>query len=304
MTSIRNKEASKLPLRIRLLGSFEVTRPGRRRAEALEGRKAQELISLLLLLPAQERSRDAVVETLWPGAPPETGRKQIRQALWHIHQAVDVDLTDSQRLVIADADHLAINHDRELWCDAVEFSRTLERLDVRGTEIDLNDHLERALDLYRGPLLDGCYSEWCLVERERLEGLYLSALDAASVMAEARLDYEMAVHWASALLRVDPAHERSHRRLMLLYYGMDDRTRAIRQFDRCRHALESELGIRPSARTVALVDAIRADVEPQESPERVTVLQSHSETPAVLRELSALRRAVEDLRQSLLERLA
>jgi hypothetical protein len=36
----------------------------------------------------------------------------------------------------------------------------------------------------------------------------------------------------------------------------------------------------------------------------VTVLQSHSETPAVLRELSALRRAVEDLRQSLLERLA
>jgi DNA-binding SARP family transcriptional activator len=299
-----SEESSVLELRFRILGSFEMRATERRRVAPLEGRKAQELISFLLLVPGQAKARDVAVEALWPGAAPETGRKQIRQALWHIHQAADRDTADSERLVIADSDHLAVNPNRILSCDAVEFTEAMERLESRIAGVDDIQRVERALDLYRGPLLDGCYAEWCLVERERLEGLYLSALDGASVQAEARLDYESAAHWASALLRIDPAHERSHRRLMRLYFAMDDRTRALRQFERCCHALESELGVRPSSRTLAVAAAIRADVEPPAPRERVTVLPPRSERQAVLRELAALRRAVDELRRSVLERLA
>jgi DNA-binding SARP family transcriptional activator len=293
-----------LELRFRLLGSFELTATEPQRVAPLEGRKAQELISFLLLVPGQAKARDVAVEALWPGARPETGRKQIRQALWHIHRAVDRDPADTERLVIADTDHLAVNQDRMFWCDAVEFAKAVERLESGIPEDHDNELVERALDLYRGPLLDGCYAEWCLVERERLEGLYLSALDDASMKAEARLDFEAAAQWASTLLRIDPAHERSHRRLMRFYYAMDDRTRALRQFERCCQALESELGVRPSGRTDTLAAAIRVDVEPPNPREQVTVLPPRSERPAVVRELAALRRAVDELRRSVLDRLA
>lgn len=293
-----------LELRFRLLGTFELTVNEPLRVASLEGRKAQELISYLLLTPAQSKARDAAVEALWPGAAPETGRKQVRQALWHIHQAVDRGMPDNQRLVIADSDHLAVNQDRTLWCDALEFGKSLDGLESEEVEDEDGGRAERALEIYRGPLLDACYSEWCLVERERLQGLYLAALDRASVQAEARLDYEAAARWASALLRIDPAHERSHRRLMHLLYAMDDRTGALRQFKRCCRALESELGIQPSGRTAALAAAIRADIDPPEPPELVTVLPPPSQRSAMLRELAALRRAVDDLRRSVLDRLA
>jgi DNA-binding SARP family transcriptional activator len=68
-----------------------------------------------------------------------------------------------------------------------------------------------------------------------------------------------AIIFARRLLDVEPAHERSHRRLIDLYYRIDDRTRAVRQWRLCKDALEQELGIRPSKRTAALAALVGED---------------------------------------------
>ena len=35
--------------------------------------------------------------------------------------------------------------------------------------------------VYRGDLLEGCYQDWCLFERERLQNAYLAMLDKLMV---------------------------------------------------------------------------------------------------------------------------
>jgi DNA-binding SARP family transcriptional activator len=54
---------------------------------------------------------------------------------------------------------------------------------------------------------------------------------------------------------------------MRLHYLNGDRTAALRQFERCRHALRTELGIEPAAPITLLYEQIRADrLEAAQSP--------------------------------------
>jgi len=68
----------------------------------------------------------------------------------------------------------------------------------------------------------------------------------------------MGIIYAGHILRLDRAHERTHRRLMRMHYLGGDRTAALRQYQRCLAALGEELGIRPSARTEALYARVAA----------------------------------------------
>jgi|GEM_PF-3308299 len=255
-------------LRIRLFGPFQVVH-GDRPVCAPVLRKAQELLALVLLAPQRSVRREAAVDALWPAAGAATSRKAMRQALWQIHRATDVSVPDTPRLVLTDAETVRINPERPLWLDVEEFSaaaRTAQTADPLGE--DGLDRLAAACDLYRGPLLDGCDDEWCLVERTHLEDLQLTFLDRLSAAAEQGGRPTSAIHWAERLLEIEPAHERSHRRLMQLYYQADDRTRALRQYQRCRSVLERELGVRPSGRTEELAAAIGADVPAAPAPEQ------------------------------------
>lgn len=251
-------------LRVRLFGPFQIVH-GDRPICAPMLRKAQELLALVLLAPNRNIRREVAGDTVWPSSGPDTSRKAMRQALWQIHQATDTSLPGDQRLVLTDGEALRLNPERPLWVDVDAFTaaaRTAQATGVDALSDAALDWLAAATELCRGPLLEACDHEWCLVERTHLEDLQLTVLDRLSTAHERRGRTDAAIHWAQRLLEIEPAHERSHRRLMRLYYESDDRTRALRQYQRCRWTLEHELGIRPSSRTEALAVEIGADVRP------------------------------------------
>lgn len=256
-------------LRIVLFGSFQLLHADQPVC-ALMLRKAQELLALMLLAPQRSVRREAAVDALWPAAGPAASRKAMRQALWQIHRAIDMTAPDAPRLVLTDAETVRINPERSVWLDVDEFAaaaRTAQACRPEALTDAGYDRLAAACDLYRGPLLAGCDYEWCLVVRTHLEDLQLIVLDRLSVAAEHRGRATSAIHWAERLLEIEPAHERSHRRLMRLYYETDDRTRALRQYQRCRSVLERELGVRPSGRTEELAAAIGADAPAAPAPD-------------------------------------
>lgn len=257
-------------------------------------RKAQDLLALILLSPHGVILRETAAEALWPESSVEASKKSMRQALWQIHQATDEPAVlpmptlgrpsgglrvssvpvrqrsghdgqegaDAGRLVLCEGEALRVNPVRPLQVDVTEVTEAARRAQLLGAgtpdEATLSE-LERAADLYRGPLLAGCYDEWCLAPRARLEDRALTLLDTLSRGHEGRGDLAAAIVWAQRLLDVEPAHERTHRRLMRLYYRTGDRTRALRQLHRCRWVLQHELGVRPSAQTEELGAAIGAD---------------------------------------------
>src|SRR5262245_57847964 len=121
------------------------------------------------------------------------------------------------------------------------------------------EKLRYATRLYRGDLLEGCYEDWCLYERERLHSMYLIALNKLIEYCESHQKYEEGLDYGARILHYDPACERTHQHIMRLHYLSGNRSAAIRQYQRCVAALRQELGVSPTRCTIRLYEKIRGD---------------------------------------------
>jgi DNA-binding SARP family transcriptional activator len=225
----------------------------------LESRKAQELLAFLLLHRDRPHTREALATLFWADASPAKGRKYLRQALWRVHNVVGQSPTCP--LVLTDGEWVTLNPQADVWLDVAVFERICHGLKA-DADVPLStpdaQRLESAVALYQGELLDSCYEEWCLFERERLQGLYVDALDTLVDHALRTGAYAAGIQNAHRLLAIDPARERTHRRLMKLYWLSGDRTGAMRQYQRCTTVLARELGVVPADATRALFEQISA----------------------------------------------
>jgi DNA-binding SARP family transcriptional activator len=249
-------------LRVRLFGKLRVEYGGNTVA-GLEGGRVQELFAYLLLHRDRPLARESLATLLWSDSSTEQARKYLRQTLWQLQTALDATVPEAgTRILHVETDWVAIDVDANLWLDIAEFEQSINgSRGIPGAELDATarEALEHVSYLYRGNLLDGWYMDWCLFERERLQNLYLSLLDKLLAACEAQHQYEAGFALGARLLSCEPAHERTHRRLMRLHYMSGDRTAALRQFHGCTAILNRELGVQPSRRTLELYHQIESD---------------------------------------------
>lgn len=249
-------------LHVRLFGKLHV-RNGDETPRGLEGCKAQELFGYLLLHRDRPHSREALAGLLWGETTTERSKKYLRQALWQLQTAFGSQPgPEGPGVLTVEHDWVQLNPCGELWLDVAVFERACALAQgSAGSEMDAAcyDVLEQAAELYTGDLLEGCYQDWCLYERERLQNMYLAMLDKLMSYCETHREFEKGLLYGSLILGYDRARERTHRQLMSLQHLSGDRTAALRQYKRCAAALEEELGVKPDKRTVALYQQIRAD---------------------------------------------
>ncbi|MEZ4646431.1 MAG: tetratricopeptide repeat protein [Chloroflexota bacterium] len=126
--------------------------------------------------------------------------------------------------------------------------------------------MQQAVALYRGDFLDDfhiadapVFTDWVLLERERLRQSLLDALAQLADHAYATQAYDDGIHHARRALTLDPWLERAHQQLMRLLAAHGQRSKALAQFETCRRILAEEFGVEPAAETVALYEAIRDD---------------------------------------------
>lgn len=289
-------------LKFQLLGKFGVRR-GTRLLNGLEASKHQELLSYLLIRRDRCHPREALASMLWGEVPTEKSKKYLRQALWHLQRT----LANGGGAT----DFINVTHDwieislKGLWLDVELFERLCSAsYGVTGKKLKKSEAemLKKAVQLYKGQLLDGWYQDWCLLERDRLQNLYLVTLDKLFAYSSKHNDYDAACGYASTILENDRARERTHRQLMLLLYKAGDRTGALRQYERCVQALEEELGVKPQTDTTDLYEFIRADCVRKVAAVPVKFSSmTFASLPQVLVQLRRLRSAVGDVQKGIQE---
>ncbi len=114
-------------------------------------------------------------------------------------------------------------------------------------------------DLLDGFLLDDCpqFERWLLTAREHWRQQIVRRLTAAIDAHIGHADYAAALPFAEKWVQIMLWHEEGHRQLMRCLAGLGDREGALLQFERCKRLLREELGVAPSAETVALYEQIR-----------------------------------------------
>jgi DNA-binding SARP family transcriptional activator len=269
LPSMPKKEFPVSLLRVHLFGKFRVECEDVP-LTGLEARRVQELFGYLLLYRERPHSRERLAALLWGEQATAQSKKYLRQALWQLQTALDAALSTAvSPILLVDAEWIQINPQAQIWLDVAYLEEAFNTVQgVRGKDLTSQqlEKLEPLIALYEGDLLEGWYHDWCFLQRERLQNLYLALLDKLMGYCETHHHFEQGLLYGAFILQFDRARERTHRRLMRLQYLNGYRTDALRQYERCRHALADELGVEPAHSTRQLYEQIKADHLPVESP--------------------------------------
>lgn len=278
--------------RVTLFGKFTVAYQ-KTSLPGLEARPLQELFSYLLLFRHRPQPRESLLETLWGDQFAGKARKKLRQTLWRLQSKLANQTGDAGPVLQIDNEWIEILLPTDLWLDTEEFENTYRSVnEKRISELSLSDlkKMQHAATLYKGDLLEGWYSDWCIFERERFHNMHLLLLDKLVQCCDLHQKYDLGLFYAMEILRQDQAYERAHYHLMRLYLLSGNRTQALHQYAHCVTALRKGLGVEPSERTKQLYELIRSDTFPA-----LSIAEEKVTSKAVLRQNPTLRDALNRL---------
>ncbi|MCA8948557.1 MAG: AAA family ATPase [Planctomycetes bacterium] len=231
------------PLAVRLFGEMELA-VGGSPCTGLRS-KARWLLALLLLRRGRPIERALLAAQLWPDSLESRGLYNMRRELTALRRALGEQaarLQGTQGRIGFDVGGC--------WIDALEFD---DRVASPAA-----DDLARAVELYRGPLLEGCLEEWALPLRDDRQTACIDALERLVDHDCERSDLAAADRRLQALVALDPLNESAHRRRIRLLADRHEFAAAVQAFRELRLLLHRQLGVEPDPETVALYERIRA----------------------------------------------
>src|ERR671925_1535759 len=169
-------------LHVRLLGGVDL-RLGEVQVPPLDSARAESLLAYLLLHRDAPQQRQHLAFLLWPDSSEPQARTNLRHVLHNLRRA----LPELDRLLDVTPRTLQWRADAVVWLDVGAFEAAVARADSAGDDGGLAA-LREAVALYTGDLLEGCYDEWLLGERERLRQRHLAALERLGTPLEGRGD--------------------------------------------------------------------------------------------------------------------
>ncbi|HMA20385.1 MAG TPA: BTAD domain-containing putative transcriptional regulator, partial [Gemmatimonadaceae bacterium] len=236
------------PHSLRTFGTLALLGPDDGTILGTHGHQRRRLALLAVLAAAGDagRSRDQLLLLFWPDSTQARARHSLEQLLYSIRSSIDENVFSSVNPVRLNP--LVVQS------DLTEFESALEEQD-----------LERAVDVYRGPFLDGFYlsespefEQWMDAERSRLERSYASALERLAEAASTVGDHSAAVRWWRKLTGTDAVSSRNATGLIRALMNAGDHAAALQYAERYEIVVAQELGTSVGPAITSLVAEVRA----------------------------------------------
>jgi TolB-like protein/DNA-binding SARP family transcriptional activator/Flp pilus assembly protein TadD len=236
-------------IELRVLGSLDLRGPeGETLLSVLtQPKRAALLAYLAVATPRGLHRRDTLVGLFWAERDQERARGALRTALYFLRQSL------GSEVVATRGDEEVGLAEPLLWCDAAAFEEAVEA-----------GELEKALELYRGDLLEGFFvaeapefERWLESERSRLRGRAAEAARALADREEVAGNRVEAAGWARRAAAFAPYDEGASRRLIELLDRLGDRAGAAKEYEAFAQRLREEYEVEPSDETQALIARIK-----------------------------------------------
>lgn len=248
-------------LKITTLGGLSVHHNDKP-VKSFVSRKVDALLVYLAANP-REHPREVLGEMLWDDLPQNRTMSYLRTALSSLQQQL-------APFLIVTRQTLSINPESDYWLDVIELEQILNASETEWSRRDgfsrmTARRLEAALELYKGPFLDGFhirdargFEGWMVLEQERLKNRVLEALYRLGSFTLRRGLYSSGIAHTTQALQLDPMSEKAHRLMMQMLARSGQRSAALAQFEQCQTILEEELGVEPEDETIELYEQIIA----------------------------------------------
>lgn len=208
-------------------------------------KKPLELLKTLIAFGGKEVSIDRLCEILWPDADGDNAYQSFKMALKRLR-----DLIQYKEALVLTEGKLSLDP-RYVWLDvwAVDHAKLSNAVEDKQT----------ALGLYKGAFLENEPPQaWMLVTRERLRNQFIQLVQDVADAYQQDNDWPAVITTYQRGLEVDPLVERFCQGLLHAYQHTGERTEAIRAYKYFEEQLDTQLGIKPSAKTNELFQEIKA----------------------------------------------
>jgi adenylate cyclase len=233
-------------MRLLMLGGLCVDCGKTPRQGAASQRKPLALLALLGAAGRRGMSRDKLIAYLWPDSPTDHALHSLTQLLYSLRRDIG-----AESLFLGGAE-LSLNPEL-LAVDLADFTAALEAGDFA-----------RAVDLYRGPFLDGFFlagapefERWGEGERARLAQRHLGALQSLAETASRQGKPAAAAEWWRQLAAADPLNARIAIGCMESMAAAGDRAGALKTAHAYETSVRAELGSEPDPAVAAAADRLR-----------------------------------------------
>jgi DNA-binding SARP family transcriptional activator/TolB-like protein len=217
----------------------------------LDGLLGQHSRAALFVYLAIERRvpRESLLALFWPESDDENARHALRQSLYQLRKAVGVDWVESR------AHELLVTDD--VRTDALELTAAVDR-----------GRFAEAIELYRGPFLDGVHlvdltgwESWVDGHRAQYARAFRKASRGLIEERRAAGDLAGAIEAGERWTARDPTDGEAQHRLIESLAAAGERAEAIRQFEAYTRGLAPD-GLQPLDETVQLVERLRSESAP------------------------------------------
>jgi DNA-binding SARP family transcriptional activator len=262
------------PFTVLLLGHFDVRLTDGTKLPPLRTHKGEWLLALLALREGRSVQRDWLSGVLWQSSEDSAALYNLRRCLSDLRTALG----------------------SEEWRLQAPTARSIS-LDMTGAEFDVRKFdmaisqgtataLRQAVDLYRGPLMEGCDEDWVGQERIPREENYLIALERLADLSAEHEDFAQAAADLRRVILREPTRESAQRSLMRVLSKMGDHASVIQTYRQLRQYLRDEMNIEPSSETQQLMAEIReqartsiASVQRTGMPQKEMPVEKFKEIP-------------------------
>lgn len=203
-------------------------------------------------------SVDVMLEEFWPDQSPERAKNNLNFSLSTLRQMLrgeeDLNFITRSNSAIQLQPELLGRHDvtslLELLAQAGEWAQR--------DRVLASNYFQRAVRLYSGDYLVGCYMDWASGIRASLREQTLSGGRFALSQLEATGDAYAVIEFALHLLGLDKACQASHATLIRAYTDLGQIQRALEQYQMCQQATLVEMDAPPDPEVGAAYQAALA----------------------------------------------
>ena len=252
------------PMQVRVAGSL---------LPPFRSRKALWALALLTLRHSRPVQREWLAATLWPDLEQSQAFANLRPVLSELRRALG---EEGSRLQSPDRPTLLLELSGA-QVDVLAFDAAIKQASQSGNLA----HLQQAVALYGGPLLEGCQEEWVAQERASREQQCLQALQTLGEAALRAGTYAEAVTYFQKASGLDAWSDAARRGWMEALAKQGDRNAALQVYREFLNILRSDATAVPDEKTRALYERLRMEAQTQKHSHAV-VLADVLEVPKVL----------------------
>ncbi|KOO48891.1 BTAD domain-containing putative transcriptional regulator [Viridibacillus arvi] len=245
---------------IQLFGAITLYRDGEVIVEKeWQREKAKELFIYLYLNRTRFVSKEEIINVLWPKATEETMTRDFKvayNALLKVLEPNRLPRIESAYVVRKQSMYKLIT--QHCMKSDLDFFRQFISLGMQQKNPNLsNEWLLRGIRIYTGDFIaDKKQSEWLQDIREELKYIYMEGIERLAQNYVRLKEFSKTVFWAEHLLKQDNTWEEGYRLIMYGYFQLQNRTQAVRWFEKCEQVLKNELNIEPMETTIQMYEMI------------------------------------------------